>query len=87
MMEVYVPAILVFVKSILVLIALKIFAFLKQLSAIPGTAIAGETGTLSLNQTGQVERTLLWARFKEGTPLSWHKHRIAHWQGPLNRYP
>lgn len=49
--------------------AYRIHPYLKQLSAIPGTEISGETGTLSLNQIGQVERKLLWARYKDGTPL------------------
>lgn len=49
--------------------AYRIHPYLKQLSAIPGTEISGETGTLSLNQTGQVKRTLVWARYKDGTPL------------------
>ncbi|MGH1461382.1 MAG: penicillin-binding protein activator [Neptuniibacter sp.] len=49
--------------------AYRIHPYLKQLSALPGTEIKGETGTLSLNQMGQVERNLLWARYKDGTPL------------------
>lgn len=49
--------------------AYRIHPYLKQLSAIPGTEISGETGTLSLNQIGQVKRTLVWARYKDGTPL------------------
>ncbi len=48
--------------------AYHIYPYLEQLSALPGTEISGETGILSLNQKGQIQRKLIWARFKEGTP-------------------
>lgn len=49
--------------------AYRIYPYLKQLIALPGTEIIGETGLLSLNENGQVERKLLWAQYKDGTPI------------------
>ncbi len=48
--------------------AYRLYPYLNQLQALPGTQIQGETGQLSINGRGEVMRTLLWARFKDGIP-------------------
>ena len=48
--------------------AYRIFPYLNQLSHLPGTEIQGETGTLSIEENGLLQRQLLWATFKDGTP-------------------
>ena len=48
--------------------AYRIYPYLQQLSALPGTEIDGETGKLSINPNGKVNRKLVWAEYKEGTP-------------------
>ncbi|WP_299178108.1 penicillin-binding protein activator [uncultured Neptuniibacter sp.] len=48
--------------------AYRIYPYLRQLSSIPGTAIQGETGTIQIDQNGLIARSLLWARYKDGTP-------------------
>lgn len=48
--------------------AYRIHPYLKQLSAVPGTQINGETGQLSINNNGLVFRTLTWAQYKDGIP-------------------
>ena len=48
--------------------AYRIFPYLNQLSNLPGTEIQGETGTLSIEENGLLQRQLLWATFKDGTP-------------------
>lgn len=48
--------------------AYRIYPYLKQLSALPGTQIDGETGRLSIQQGGKVSRGLTWAVYKDGTP-------------------
>ena len=48
--------------------AYRIYPYLQQLSALPGTEIDGETGKLSISPNGKVNRKLVWAEYKEGTP-------------------
>lgn len=48
--------------------AYRLYPYLKQLAALPNTEIGGETGTLSIDQSGRVYRKLVWAQFKEGVP-------------------
>ncbi|MDF2181529.1 penicillin-binding protein activator [Neptuniibacter sp. CAU 1671] len=48
--------------------AYHLYPYLNQLQALPGTQIQGETGQLSINGRGEVVRTLLWARFRDGIP-------------------
>ena len=48
--------------------AYRLHPYLKQLAAVPGTEITGETGTLSLDQDGRVKRKLIWAQYKDGIP-------------------
>ncbi|EAR59728.1 penicillin-binding protein activator [Neptuniibacter caesariensis] len=48
--------------------AYRIHPYLQQLGSLPNAEIQGETGTLSIDQTGKVTRTLLWATYKEGIP-------------------
>ncbi len=48
--------------------AYRIYPYLQQLSALPGTEIDGETGKLSISPNGKVIRKLVWAEYKEGTP-------------------
>ncbi len=48
--------------------AYRIFPYLQQLSALPGTELEGETGKLSVSHDGMIKRKLIWAEYKEGTP-------------------
>ena len=48
--------------------AYRLYPYLKQLTALPNTQINGETGALSIDQTGRVDRKLVWAQFKNGIP-------------------
>ena len=48
--------------------AYRIYPYLQQLSALPGTEIEGETGKLGISPNGLVQRKSLWAKFKEGIP-------------------
>ncbi|MFW1677557.1 penicillin-binding protein activator [Pontibacter sp. JAM-7] len=48
--------------------AYHVYPYLNQLQAVPGTQIQGETGQLSINTRGEIVRTLLWARFRDGVP-------------------
>ncbi|WP_286239715.1 penicillin-binding protein activator [Neptuniibacter halophilus] len=48
--------------------AYRIHPYLRQLSALPGTEINGETGQLSISADGVVRRKLIWAVYSEGLP-------------------
>ncbi len=48
--------------------AYRIVPYLQQLSALPNAEIQGETGKLSIDPSGRVTRTLIWATYKEGMP-------------------
>ena len=48
--------------------AYRLHPYLKQLAAVPGTEISGETGALSLDQNGHIKRKLMWAEYMDGTP-------------------
>lgn len=48
--------------------AYRIYPYLQQLSSLPNAEIQGETGKLSIDQSGRVTRSLIWATYKEGMP-------------------
>jgi outer membrane PBP1 activator LpoA protein len=48
--------------------AYRLYPYLYQLQANPGSAVQGETGSLSVTEQKRVYRTLQWAQFVEGTP-------------------
>jgi len=48
--------------------AYRLFPYLQQLGALPGTEIEGETGKLSISHDGIIKRNLIWAEYREGTP-------------------
>lgn len=48
--------------------AYRLYPYLHQLEANPGSAVQGETGALSITGQKRVYRTLQWAQFREGIP-------------------
>ena len=48
----------------------RLYPRLQQLKEIPDERLFGATGVLRLNRHNVVERELMWAQFKDGTPLS-----------------
>ena len=46
--------------------AFELYPYLAQLAASPEARINGETGTLSINDSNQIQRQLRWAIFKQG---------------------
>ena len=50
--------------------AYRLYPRLQQLKELPDETLFGATGILKLNQNNVIERELMWARFKDGKPVS-----------------
>lgn len=50
--------------------AYRLYPRLQQLKELPDETLFGATGSLRLNQNNVIERELMWARFKDGKPVS-----------------
>ena len=50
--------------------AYRLYPRLQQLKELPDERLFGATGILRLNQNNVIERELMWAQFKNGTPIS-----------------
>ena len=50
--------------------AYRLYPRLRQLKLIPSNRLFGTTGVLRLNSSNVVERELLWAQFRDGSPVT-----------------
>ncbi len=48
----------------------RLYPRLQQLKELSNERLYGATGIIRLNQNNEIERELMWARFKDGTPVS-----------------